>query len=188
MGVVLIKYDYMKYRLYSKQEFKHGDGRGLENVLKETLENRGVLGQIKARIRAEVLRALDDQDEEKPSLSNENMLINELIREYLEFNRYKYTLSVLLTETGQPKECLSHEFLANELNIAEDKTTKPVPLLYSILAHSLKEKHIKDLKPQTTVTNGDVIANLENGPVYDEDQVTHIRKPEAINITNDRKR
>ena len=25
------------------------------------------------------------------------MLINELIREYLEFNKYKYTLSVLLT-------------------------------------------------------------------------------------------
>lgn len=69
-------------------------------VLKETLENRGVLGQIKARIRAEVLRALDDQEEEKPSLSNENMLINELIREYLEFNRYKYTLSVLLTGEG----------------------------------------------------------------------------------------
>jgi lisH domain-containing protein FOPNL len=30
-------------------------------VLKETLENRGVLGQIKARIRAEVFNALDDQ-------------------------------------------------------------------------------------------------------------------------------
>jgi hypothetical protein len=30
-------------------------------VLKETLESRGVLGQIKARIRAEVFNALDDQ-------------------------------------------------------------------------------------------------------------------------------
>ena len=37
------------------------------------------------------------QYEDKPSLSNENMLINELIREYLEFNKYKYTLSVLMT-------------------------------------------------------------------------------------------
>lgn len=31
------------------------------SVLKETLENRGVLGQIRARVRAEVFGALDDQ-------------------------------------------------------------------------------------------------------------------------------
>lgn len=30
-------------------------------VLKETLETRGSLGQIKARIRAEIFSALDDQ-------------------------------------------------------------------------------------------------------------------------------
>lgn len=33
----------------------------LLSVLKETLENRGVLGQIRARVRAEVFSALDDQ-------------------------------------------------------------------------------------------------------------------------------
>lgn len=64
--------------------------------MKETLENNGVLGEIKARVRAEVFHALDDPNQRKPQLSNENMLINELIREYLEFNRYKYTSSVLL--------------------------------------------------------------------------------------------
>lgn len=64
-------------------------------MVKETLEHRGVLNQLKARIRAEVFSALDDQAEEKPSLSNENLLINELIREYLEYNKYKYTASVL---------------------------------------------------------------------------------------------
>lgn len=36
------------------------------------------------------------QSEPRPSLSNENLLINELIREYLAFNKYKYTESVLL--------------------------------------------------------------------------------------------
>ena len=65
--------------------------------MKDTLENRGVLNQIKARLRAEVFSALDDQNEQKPNLSNENLLINELIREYLEFNGYKYTASVLLS-------------------------------------------------------------------------------------------
>lgn len=33
----------------------------LLSVLKETLENRGVLGHIRARVRAEVFSALDDQ-------------------------------------------------------------------------------------------------------------------------------
>ena len=65
-------------------------------MIKETLENRGVLGQIKARIRAEVFNSLDDHADSKPPLSNENMIINELIREYLEFNKYKYSASVLV--------------------------------------------------------------------------------------------
>ena len=65
-------------------------------MVAETLEHRGVLGQLRARIRAEVFRALDEQTEPHPPLSNENLLVNELIREYLDFNKYKYTSSVFL--------------------------------------------------------------------------------------------
>nr|XP_027325129.1 centrosomal protein 20 isoform X3 [Anas platyrhynchos] len=67
----------------------------LKQALKEALEKRGVLGQIRANIRAEVFHALDDQSEPRPPLSRENLLINELVREYLEYNKYKYTASVL---------------------------------------------------------------------------------------------
>ncbi|KAJ8311941.1 hypothetical protein KUTeg_010508 [Tegillarca granosa] len=98
----------------------------LKDVIKDTLDNRGVLGQIKARIRAEVFNALDDQSETKPPLSNENMIINELIREYLEFNRYKYTSSVLVSESGQPKEPLDRDFLAKELNVKQDRHSQSV--------------------------------------------------------------
>ncbi|XP_067912315.1 lisH domain-containing protein FOPNL isoform X1 [Heterodontus francisci] len=108
-------------------------------VLKETLEKRGVLGQLKARIRAEVFSALDDQSEPRPPLSHENLLINELIREYLEFNKYKYTASVLTAEAGQPEIPLDRQFLVNELNVVEDSSTKTVPLLYGILAHFVNE-------------------------------------------------
>ncbi|XP_052052022.1 centrosomal protein 20 isoform X5 [Apodemus sylvaticus] len=73
----------------------------LKAVLKDTLERRGVLGHLKARIRAEVFNALDDDREPRPSLSHENLLINELIREYLEFNKYKYTASVLIADGVQ---------------------------------------------------------------------------------------
>ncbi|XP_021553992.1 centrosomal protein 20 isoform X5 [Neomonachus schauinslandi] len=76
----------------------------LKAVLKDTLEKRGVLGHLKARIRAEVFNALDDESEPRPSLSHENLLINELIREYLEFNKYKYTASVLISDDHRRTE------------------------------------------------------------------------------------
>ncbi|XP_077055678.1 centrosomal protein 20 isoform X1 [Siphateles boraxobius] len=115
----------------------------LKSALKETLEARGVLGQLKARIRAEVFSALDDQNTPRPPLSHENLLINELIREYLEFNKYRYTASVLTAESGQPEVPLDRQFIANELNVAEDSSAKAVPLMYGLLHHFLssKEEH-----------------------------------------------
>ncbi|CAM4621125.1 unnamed protein product [Leuciscus chuanchicus] len=115
----------------------------LKSALKETLEARGVLGQLKARIRAEVFSALDDQNTPRPPLSHENLLINELIREYLEFNKYRHTASVLTAESGQPEVPLDRQFMANELNVAEDSSSKAVPLMYGLLHHFLssKEEH-----------------------------------------------
>lgn len=92
----------------------------LKAVLKDTLEKRGVLRHLKARIRAEVFNALDDDREPRPLLSHENLLINELIREYLEFNKYKYTASVLIAESGQPVVPLDRQFLIRELNAFEE--------------------------------------------------------------------
>ncbi|XP_013032402.3 centrosomal protein 20 isoform X2 [Anser cygnoides] len=110
----------------------------LKQALKEALEKRGVLGQIKANIRAEVFHALDDQSEPRPPLSPENLLINELVREYLEYNKYKYTASVLTAEAGQPEVPLDRQFLVKELNILEDANAKSVPLLYGIICHFLR--------------------------------------------------
>lgn len=53
-------------------------------ALIETLETRGVLGQVKAKVRAEIFAALDDEKVDRPELPPENVLINEMIREYLE--------------------------------------------------------------------------------------------------------
>lgn len=58
------------------------------------------MGQLKARIRAEVFSALDEQREPRPPLPRENLLINELIRDYLEFNKYRHTASVLTAGGG----------------------------------------------------------------------------------------
>ncbi|XP_057698519.1 lisH domain-containing protein FOPNL [Corythoichthys intestinalis] len=109
----------------------------LKCAIRETLESRGVLGQLKARIRAEVFDALDAQREQRPPLSHENLIINELIREYLEFNKYRHTASVLTAESGQPQVPLDRQFLASELRVSEDKSSKSVPLLYGLVSHFL---------------------------------------------------
>ena len=64
--------------------------------MKESLENRGALNQIKAKLRAEIFTSLEDNNDQIPKLPQENLIINELIKEYLEFNEYKYTSSVFL--------------------------------------------------------------------------------------------
>ncbi|XP_065500924.1 centrosomal protein 20 isoform X3 [Caloenas nicobarica] len=124
----------------------------LKAVLKDTLEKRGALGEIKARIRAEIFNALDDQSEPRPQLSHENLLINELIREYLEYNKYKYAASVLIAESGQPEQPLDRQFLARELNVIEDVNGKSVrPLLYGIISHFLhggKEESSQNTLPK----------------------------------------
>ncbi|TMW56321.1 hypothetical protein Poli38472_006331 [Pythium oligandrum] len=115
----------------------------LKGVLKETLEARGSLGQIKARIRAEIFAALDDEGVPKPKLSNENLIINELIREYLEYNGYRHTQSVFLAESGQPAEPPFHrQFVAKELRVEEDPRYSHVPLLYGIVS-SLQQARVE---------------------------------------------
>ncbi|CAJ1357323.1 unnamed protein product [Effrenium voratum] len=96
----------------------------LKQALIETLETRGVLGQVKAKVRAEIFAALDDEQVQRPQLPRENALINELIREYLEYNGYYHSLSVLLPETGHPEEPqFDRRFLASERFSAQKSHT-----------------------------------------------------------------
>ena len=41
----------------------------LKEVLKETLEERGVLSQIRARIRAEIFNSLNENQSDKPEVT-----------------------------------------------------------------------------------------------------------------------
>ena len=105
----------------------------LKNALKETLEQRGVLNKIKAMMRQEIFEAIDNDNNPKPQLSSENLIINELIKEYLNYNNYSHSSSVFQSETGQPKDALNRNYILNQLNIVEKDSNKQVPLLYSIL-------------------------------------------------------
>ena len=71
--------------------------------MRETLESKGVLGDLRARIRASVFATMDEKDDPKPRLCHENLLLNEAIREYLEFAGYKHTLGVFMAgKTAEP--------------------------------------------------------------------------------------
>ena len=109
----------------------------LKNVLRETLEQKGTLNKVKAEIRAEIFTALDaDNTQGKPPVPQENILINELIREYLEYNRYYNAASVLMTETGQPNEPpFDREFLHRKFGVSSQaRGARPgMPLLYELV-------------------------------------------------------
>ena len=57
----------------------------LKSALKETLEEQGILNEIRARLRASIFSVIETDDKPKPKISDENLLINELIREYLKY-------------------------------------------------------------------------------------------------------
>eukprot|EP01135_Chromosphaera_perkinsii_P002708 Nk52_evm76s226 gene=Nk52_evmTU76s226 len=121
----------------------------LKDALQEALESRGSLDKLKARIRAEIFCALDEHSDPKPKLSNENLVMNELIREYLEYNKYNYAASVLMAESGQPQQKLGREFIGEELNLTEDPKNKNIPLLYSLLSHFMNKGSTTTSQPRT---------------------------------------
>lgn len=74
------------------------------------MENKGVINEVKTKLRGEIFKSLQDESEEKPTPNKENAIINELIVEYLEFNNYRNTASLL--KTGKQllqshKECIN---------------------------------------------------------------------------------
>ena len=105
----------------------------LKNALKETLEQNRVLNKIRAQMRESIFEAIEGNDKALPKLSPDNLIINALIKEYLDYNNYLHTSSVFMAESGQPKEKLDKNFVTSQLNIIESNQSQKVPLLYSII-------------------------------------------------------
>ena len=51
----------------------------------------------------------EQNDDKRPELTRENLIVNELIREYLHYNRYHSTCSVLLTGTASVRNLLNNQ-------------------------------------------------------------------------------
>lgn len=109
----------------------------LKAALRESLARRGVWNQMRAQMRAEVFSALDDPQDVRPGVPEANIVLNELIREYLAFNGYNHSLSVFLQEASCSAEALPRSLLAHQTQLPKQVGSTPssgadLPLLYAL--------------------------------------------------------
>ena len=87
----------------------------LKNLVIQSLETNGVLGQVRAQLRSCVFKVIDNQDQveqkkssfhfENPKAkglreSKQGTLMAELIQDFLEFYRLDYSLAIFKPETN----------------------------------------------------------------------------------------
>eukprot|EP00094_Tigriopus_californicus_P002476 TCALIF_02393-PA protein Name:"Similar to FOPNL LisH domain-containing protein FOPNL (Gallus gallus)" AED:0.40 eAED:0.40 QI:0/-1/0/1/-1/1/1/0/126 len=113
----------------------------LKNAVEAALEEKGLLEEMKCRIRSEIVATLNESGSGRQtqrglpmSATPENFLINELIKEYLEFNDLHHTKDMLLTESGHPKLSMERGEMEKSLKVSSSANAQEVPLLYSILS------------------------------------------------------
>ena len=157
----------------------------LKDALKETLEERGVLNQIRALMRQSIFEAIESSDDKpKPKLTDENLIINELIREYLIYNNYLHTNSVFLAESGQPNEAFDRNFLSKELNIVEDSSSRKLPLLYSVLFGLKKESYVGNTNVNNYSINPNMNSNINPMTMIESSKVYQTNVNNAMSGNN----
>lgn len=98
----------------------------LRDALRSSLEQRGVLGDVRAKLRAEIFKAIDT-NEAPERMPIETVVVCDLFRDFLRFAGYSQTLSVFEAEAGLGDE-LTREALARDLGVVDD-----VPVVYSVV-------------------------------------------------------
>jgi hypothetical protein len=132
----------------------------MKELIIQSLETKGVLGQIRAHLRSAVFKVVDEQDQQFNTgcgLKWENKtlykiletkigtLLAEIIREFMEYFRMDYSLSIFIPECGISPERLNRKEILGKLGImsnpSNDKFTAGLhlPLLYYIINYFIAE-------------------------------------------------
>lgn len=113
----------------------------LKNLVIQSLETNGVLGQVRAQLRSCVFKVIDNQDQvekrqssfhfENPHArklreSEQATLIAELIREFMEFYRLDYSLAIFGPETNLKGKTADRDGLGSKAGVSNPKTDKPI--------------------------------------------------------------
>lgn len=125
----------------------------LKSAMREVLDANGTMGRIKAELRAAVFQSLQATTEDEsatdrvaqegahPAPPPENLVINELIKEYLTFNGLEHSLAVFQIEARVPDGQVPRRALTTELNLGCAPTS--IPLLYSMLHEARLSKDLQ---------------------------------------------
>ena len=117
----------------------------LFEAVEEVLKEKGVLDQLTCQVRAEILQVLKtsfatqktaskEKKEVSSVSSSSNFIVNELIKEYLDYNGYQNTGDILAIESNLPKKRITRVELETSLKVHSGPNAKQVPLLYSIVS------------------------------------------------------
>lgn len=127
----------------------------MKNLVIQSLETRGVLGQIRAKIRSSVFKIVDEQDQKSNmgcglKWENQNLykisdtkcglLLAELMREFMECMKMDYSLSVFIPECSISPERLKKEemFYKMGLNLNLMNSFGDIPILHFIVYYFLE--------------------------------------------------
>lgn len=122
----------------------------MKNLVIQALDAKGVLGQLRANLRASVFKIVDDQDQKfntgcgfkwenkllyKASETKIGVLIAEIMREFMEHLRMDYSLSVFIPEFSIPPERLKKEEIFAKLGLDSSflKNFNDLPTIYLII-------------------------------------------------------
>lgn len=111
----------------------------MKSAMREALDANGTMSHIKAELRAAVFQSLSEAntangreaDAANAAVPPENMIINELIKEYLAFNGLEHTLGVFQLEARVPDSQVPRRVLSTELNLSGAPAS--IPLLYAMI-------------------------------------------------------
>ena len=145
----------------------------LKNLVIQTLEEEGTLGNLRAQLRARVFKAIEKNAEpaakqaagfqwqnpaaQKVHESEESKLVAQLIKDYLEFYRMDYTLSVYSPEIAlQGQEQPSRDELSRRAGI--NSISQREPLLVQML------KQVKQQQATAPLTQAKPAAAVQRKP------------------------
>ncbi|XP_076652192.1 centrosomal protein 20 isoform X1 [Halictus rubicundus] len=111
--------------------------KDLINAVRESLMDGGELSRMKAEMRTKIIQILDNSNnggkQKLPKPTQDIALLNELIREYLDWMGYKYSSTVFMSECNLSKQPPDRFLLAQNLGVAESDNGRELPLLCGIL-------------------------------------------------------
>ena len=126
------------------------DNTDLKSAVRDALERKGVISDIRARLRASVYHCLEDKCTPPSANKSKDLYIStELVRDFLFSMNLSSTLAVFCQELGEASEIHSdREFIAGELGFSissrdDDVHGDSIPLLTLLLQQQKSKREYK---------------------------------------------